>query len=258
MFARDSIAGLAGVDPASLTGPQPADVVNRCVAPVASHEAIETLIDKYADDFSMDSQGVEWAKEGCDAVESSSYPVEIDGQQVLVSDYLLPAYFDAATPAGAQVDEMGVLTDGPFTVAADGYAITVTGGEIQQTFGDTLAGWRRAQHEAAHPGSRTAKRFKAVEGRDATPPTPLDPGGTDAEIADAQGRHPSGHPEPTPVDVAVIQDNVTDPAAPTTTFTATGETLTHDPSITEPAFGGHALLPDSQAIVDDTKDDSGA
>lgn len=100
---------------------------------VISHEVCELVGDPTANRWTNDAQGVNWATELCDAVESDWYSVTTaDGTDVSLSNFLLPAYFN---PFGAgKLDFMGVLRT-PFEIRSNGYAIREEGGNITQVFG---------------------------------------------------------------------------------------------------------------------------
>lgn len=84
----------------------------------ASHEILETLADPWLRRGSQDDDGVWWASEVCDPVESDTYV--IDG--VAVSDFCLPAWSEPPmTRIGVRYDYLG-LCRGPWEVRAGGYA----------------------------------------------------------------------------------------------------------------------------------------
>lgn len=127
-----------------------------------SHEVLETLLDpKIADAVYHQGQTDEFhAKEACDAVEADvlGYIVTLTGgKQVLVSDFVLPDYFDDTAPGrnSKQYDFMGHLT-APFSLASGGYqSVYVPGsGWIQRS-------QRRTAQLAAEKGplSRMALRI---------------------------------------------------------------------------------------------------
>lgn len=97
-----------------------------------SHEVLETLLDLAANQYDFDERAAGpllWAREACDAVESSSYGTA----GVAVSDYVLPPYF---TPgARGPYDRLGVLRY-QFSIDRGGYAIVMKAGAQSQKFGD--------------------------------------------------------------------------------------------------------------------------
>jgi hypothetical protein len=157
VFARDSIAGLKGVDPASLTGVQPTADVLAYVCPVADHEAKEAFIDPEAGGWEDDGSGnAAWAREVCDPVESDSYSWgDGAGKVAWLSDFVTPDFFDPAAQDGP-FDHLGSVT-GPLELATGGYAIVEQEGAVQQVFGETYAEWRKPGK--THPAARTARRL---------------------------------------------------------------------------------------------------
>lgn len=136
-----------------------------------SHEVLEAIADLNVDRWVSRADGVEYALEVCDPVESDTY---IGGDGVPLSDYVLPAWFDDTPPAGARFDRLGKLT-GPFTLSRGGYAITLAQGQIRQVFGDrahydSLSGWRHTTK--THPLARTARRLAEVAGGKPGAPDP--------------------------------------------------------------------------------------
>ncbi len=87
-----------------------------------SHELCETVGDEGCNLWADDGTGTEWAHELCDAVESGWYQFQ---DNVAVSDFLLPAYFE---PGGMRPYSYLEIAGGdgpaaPFSVAPGGYAI---------------------------------------------------------------------------------------------------------------------------------------
>lgn len=85
----------------------------------ASHELAELLKDMTCAQMMMGSDGRPWADEPCDAVEADSYAITIDGHKVLVSNFVLAAWYNAA--ASGKRDYMGLCTHA-FEVRPGGYA----------------------------------------------------------------------------------------------------------------------------------------
>jgi hypothetical protein len=84
-----------------------------------SHEICEMRGDPYINLTAFDPDGNLRAYETCDAVEADSDGYDIDG--VRVSDFVLPAWYDANVPAGTKLDHMGRLTT-PFSLRPGGYS----------------------------------------------------------------------------------------------------------------------------------------
>jgi hypothetical protein len=125
------------------------------VASVLSHETLETLADYDANDWSQATDGTLWAREVADPVESWGYTVTVAAKQVLVSDFVLPAFFDPG--AGRPYDQLDKLAAG-FSIGQGGYAIQMTGGDTKQVQGQNYPAWRTATK--AFPAARTARRLR--------------------------------------------------------------------------------------------------
>ena len=122
-----------------------------------SHEVCETAGDAGCNVWADNGAGAEWARELCDAVESSSYV--IDG--VKVSDFVLPAFFvpNAHAPY-CYTESVGgpALVPAPFRTASGGYQImrtdsgqeTQVNGRVSPHRADKLAHWscRAARRKA--------------------------------------------------------------------------------------------------------------
>jgi hypothetical protein len=131
------------------------------VASVLSHECCETLLDPACDLWADGGSGTCYAREACDAVESDSYPISIglgsSAVAVMVSDFLLPLWFDPLCAAGSRLDYMGLCTE-PFQVRPTGYTVTMTDGNVSQVFGEHYPEWRKVTKQT--PIARTARRLK--------------------------------------------------------------------------------------------------
>jgi hypothetical protein len=86
------------------------------VTVTASHELLEILADPDVN-LCAQSDNTLWAYEVCDPVESDSLGYEIDG--VLVSDFVLPAYFESFRTSGP-FDYKDAIS-APLTLAKGGY-----------------------------------------------------------------------------------------------------------------------------------------
>lgn len=128
-----------------------------------SHEVLETVLDPKIKDavYHRAQHGDEFhAHEACDAVEADDlgYAITLTGgKQILVSDFVMPDYFDdsAHGRAGARFDFMGHLSE-PFSLAPGGYQIVYIPGK----------GWTQRAAQKSHaelaaqkgPASRLALR----------------------------------------------------------------------------------------------------
>jgi hypothetical protein len=130
------------------------------VASVLSHEVLESMCDPACNRWCDDGSGECYALEVADPVESDSYVIEVSGIAVTVSDFVLPAFFDADPAPGAQVDYLRLLAH-PFVIRPTGYAITMTDGTVSQSFGEHYPDWRKKTKLTET--ARTARRL--TEGR---------------------------------------------------------------------------------------------
>jgi hypothetical protein len=134
------------------------------VSSTLSHEVLEMFIDPACNLWAANGQGTAYSLEVCDPVEAPTYTVN----NVSVSNFVTPSWFDPQTPATAQTDKTGQVT-GPFTVAAGGYVNYVHGGQftvaaggyetyvrggsqMQQQFGTTYPGWRKTMKSPGTAG----------------------------------------------------------------------------------------------------------
>lgn len=99
------------------------------VSTVASHEMLETVADPQANlwtPYPNQAKPSFVATEVCDPVQGSSYviPVVMGGssQEVWVSDFVTPYWFDPNPPAGSKFDFMNVVNK-PFLLGPGGYAV---------------------------------------------------------------------------------------------------------------------------------------
>lgn len=135
----------------------------------ASHEVLETLIDPFVDQWMpMGDGGRAAAKEVCDPVEADAYPVQVtllgETRPVLVSNYVLPRWFDPAAPG--DFDRMRKLS-APFSMTTGGYMIVMdpTGNEtrVYARHGGER-GMAGMGAKVANPFSRARKRLTGQGG----------------------------------------------------------------------------------------------
>lgn len=152
------------------------------VCSVVSHEVIEARLDLFCNywaDGPQIRQGSQYALEGCDAVQGDTYPqtvaTEHGSATCTVSNFLLPAWFNADSPPGSRVDFMGTCP-GPFKLAKGGYMIVRhSAGSEAQVFGEFLsspegvAKFARQAQAKTHAASRTARRLAAAHQPPAAP-----------------------------------------------------------------------------------------
>ena len=118
-----------------------------------SHELCEMAVDPWLNAAFQDLQGTFWAAEVCDPVEDDSYGYTIDG--VLVSDFVLPAWFDPSPSVKGPLHHGG-LAMAAFAVLDGGYAQKFTAtGQWQQVNGAQV---RASRLNEAPYGSRRERR----------------------------------------------------------------------------------------------------
>lgn len=118
-----------------------------------SHECLETGTDPGCNLWADDGAGSEFAYEGCDAVESSTY--QIDG--ITVSDFVLPTFF---VRNGVGPYSFLNVAPAPFQTAGGGYQIKRNAGTGEAQVQGDLASKRglKAAMGKHHWSSRTARR----------------------------------------------------------------------------------------------------
>jgi len=99
------------------------------VSAVIDHEVKETELDRSATQYVFDGYGRAWAREACDAVQSSTYQ---DRHGVSLSNYVHPNYFIPGAPG--PYDALGVL-HAPLSVARGGYVILADYSNERDSFG---------------------------------------------------------------------------------------------------------------------------
>lgn len=102
---------------------------NESVSKCASHEELELALNPTCLDGvpgPLRPEGSRYQKEACDPVEVDGYQKHVEqvtgSASVTVSNFVLPSYFDLATPSGARVDYLGTCP-GPFQLAPNGYML---------------------------------------------------------------------------------------------------------------------------------------
>lgn len=136
IFAQPVLSN-GGVVLYDLSNPQ-----NVSVASVLSHEILEMAGDMYANTY-CDFGNKSYAQEMCDAVQGNSYVLNVDDQNVSVSDFVHQSYFDPqATAKDMPFNHLNTLT-APFSLAPGGYMIVRSSGPGSETqvFGDIMPEW---------------------------------------------------------------------------------------------------------------------
>jgi hypothetical protein len=144
-----------------------------CLASVASHEVLELRGDPTCNRWIDCGQEIteqdgttfsEVADEVCDPCEEDGYAVHVVvggvPAVVVVSNFVLPAFFDQLAPAHAKRDWLGRL-HGPFMMDAGGYmAVRDGAGQETQVFGDRVPEWKRELKRAQ--SLRQARRLRKL------------------------------------------------------------------------------------------------
>jgi hypothetical protein len=140
------------------------------VSVTASHELLEMLGDPFVNTSALDPKtGRLCAYESSDAVEADELGYEIDG--VLVSDFVLPQYFDPEHAGKGKPLSFKGNVDEPFSLAKGGYMNFLDLGDLEK-------GWQQVTAEGTPdsgreegqrsieilPGSRRHRRIKASFG----------------------------------------------------------------------------------------------
>ena len=116
---------------------------NLSVSSVLSHEVLEIMMDPQANYWADNwKEGLSYALEVADPVESDYYKVDVDGKAVEVSNFALPAWFDPLPPAGAKFDWLGKLSK-PFSMTSGGYVIVRDQTSDRAVFGATYPEWKK-------------------------------------------------------------------------------------------------------------------
>jgi hypothetical protein len=93
------------------------------ISAATSHECIEATYDRNLARWVWNEKGeILVACEVCDQVEEDFYNKLVHDQEVAVSNFVYPAWFDAQAPPGSQFDQMKLLNE-PFTCTDGGYII---------------------------------------------------------------------------------------------------------------------------------------
>jgi hypothetical protein len=122
------------------------------VSSALSHEVLEMLVDPNCNLWASDGKGSVYTFEVCDPVEAPSYTVN----EVSVSNFVTPSWFDSLAPATAQFDKLGQLTS-PFSILKGGYVVYESAGAPHQDFGGEFPDWRKEMKTG--PLARTRRRL---------------------------------------------------------------------------------------------------
>jgi hypothetical protein len=109
------------------------------VAQTLSHEVFELLADLYANTWWSLPSGDLVAGEVCDPVQNNILRVKVGQQIVGYSDWILPKWTDSQAKVGP-FNHMKTVS-APFTIDKGGYMITLSGGSVQNVFGELVPQW---------------------------------------------------------------------------------------------------------------------
>jgi hypothetical protein len=126
---------------------------------VLSHEVLEAAADPLCNLWVDMPGGSQVALEVGDPVESDSYPIVVSGVQVMVSNFIYPAWTDDQPAAGVRLDRMGKLKT-PFTMTPGGYMIVRKAGRASQVYGAAYPTWKLPGKN--HSAARSARRTHAL------------------------------------------------------------------------------------------------
>lgn len=125
------------------------------VSVTVSHEALELFGDPEANLWAEMPDGRCLAVELCDPCEGDAYQIAVGGQQIAVSDFVLPPYFDGR-PEAQRFDFLG-LVRAPWEVRPGGYLIIRDGQKVDNVWGAGYPDWRLPGKR--HPAARTCRRW---------------------------------------------------------------------------------------------------
>ncbi|MBO0818526.1 MAG: hypothetical protein J2P30_25610 [Actinobacteria bacterium] len=108
------------------------------VSSVLSHEVLEMYVDPNCNLWANNGKGSAYSFEVCDPVEAPTYVVN----DVSVSNFITPAWFDPLAAKTAQFDKLRHLT-APFSLLKGGYMVYESAGTPHQKFGDEFPEWRK-------------------------------------------------------------------------------------------------------------------
>jgi len=128
----------------------------------ASHELVEMLVDPAMNIYTKGPDvAATYAYESADPVEESYFPIN----QIQMSDFLYPAYFEAFRGAKTvQFDHMNLLTKA-FQILAGGYQIVMKEGKETQVFGskDKERRFRKEDRRGHRSETRRAGKLQVAD-----------------------------------------------------------------------------------------------
>jgi len=136
------------------------------VAVVFSHEILETFFNPYVNLWSNRGDHTFVALEVCDPVQGDSYEVDVDGEKISVSNYVLECWFDKEMSTVGLFDHMGKIKK-PLELSKNGYNVIFDSmtGEVKSIFGSKEAEDLHAKMKPTHPAARSARNKSACPQR---------------------------------------------------------------------------------------------
>ena len=131
------------------------------VSVVLSHEACEIVGDPEINCWrQQDTPNLSFVcQELCDPVQEQSYVIPVNKQNIHVSNFVLPPWFDYAPVKGAKFDYLGKLKK-PFTMSPGGYMIVMEDGMFKNVFGTKNNQGNFVKNASKqHPAARSFKRM---------------------------------------------------------------------------------------------------
>jgi hypothetical protein len=141
---------------------------SKSVSVVLSHEILETFYNPYINLWSNRGDETFVAIEICDPVEDNCYEIEVNGNKVSVSNFVLEAWFDKEMANVGKFDYLSTLKS-PLSLAHGGYNIIFNSetGEIKSVFASQQAEELHNFIKPSHPAARTSrnilKKFKTTQ-----------------------------------------------------------------------------------------------
>lgn len=105
------------------------------VSSVLSHEVLEMYVDPFVNAWCDNGRGLLVAQEVCDPVEADGYKIN----NIQVSNFVLPEWFDTGVSRGEKYDFMGKVK-APFSMSPGGYWVQMPHGKTADKFNETV-GW---------------------------------------------------------------------------------------------------------------------
>jgi hypothetical protein len=135
------------------------------VSCVISHEACEIVGDPEINTWRQVNSTTFTSQELCDAVQGDSYPIKVGSEDIFVSNFLLPAWFDQAPVKGSKFDWLGKLKS-PFSMTKGGYMINLVNGRVKNTYGSKTTENKISKNSSKkHAAARSARRISKLESK---------------------------------------------------------------------------------------------